>query len=120
MLKKYLIDVYKYKYLDISGRASVKEYWVFIILNLVLMLIAAVMGAILANISELLSYIMFPIFICLIIPSITILIRRLHDSNKSGWWILLCLIPIASLIVLYFTMVPSNPETNKYGECPAK
>ena len=54
-----------------------------------------------------------------IIPAIAVLIRRLHDTGRSGWWALIGLIPLAGAIVLLvFTVEDSNPTENKYGPSP--
>ncbi|MBL0691335.1 MAG: DUF805 domain-containing protein [SAR324 cluster bacterium] len=53
-----------------------------------------------------------------IIPSITLTIRRLHDSNKSGVFLLLFLVPFGGLIVLVLMFLPSTPNENKYGALP--
>jgi uncharacterized membrane protein YhaH (DUF805 family) len=54
-----------------------------------------------------------------IVPAIAVLIRRLHDTNRSGWWALIGLVPLAGAIVLLvFTVEDSNKGVNKYGASP--
>jgi uncharacterized membrane protein YhaH (DUF805 family) len=53
------------------------------------------------------------------LPSLAVGVRRLHDTGRSGWWLLLCLIPIiGSIIVLVFTCQDSEPNANQYGLNP--
>jgi uncharacterized membrane protein YhaH (DUF805 family) len=54
-----------------------------------------------------------------IVPALAVLIRRLHDTNRSGWWALIGLVPLAGAIVLLvFTVEDSNQGVNKYGDSP--
>lgn len=54
-----------------------------------------------------------------IVPALAVLIRRLHDTNRSGWWALIGLVPVAGAIVLLvFTVEDSNKGVNKYGASP--
>ncbi|MCF8522753.1 MAG: DUF805 domain-containing protein [Pontimonas sp.] len=53
------------------------------------------------------------------LPSLSILIRRLHDTNRSGWWVLIGLIPLAGAIVLFvFVLLDSDPGENRFGPSP--
>ena len=99
-------------YVNFEGRASRPEYWWFTlayaIVNIILRVIPKV-GMILSGILAL----------ALLIPSIGVAVRRLHDINKSGWWYLLLLIPIAGYIILIIWFVkPSDAGENQYGEKP--
>lgn len=119
----------KQKYSTISGRASRAEYWWFTLfmylVNIVLYTLSVVMmfylhrgsgaqmfGALL--VSGLISI----ISILLVVPSICVRIRRLHDIGRSGWWILLSFVPIVRLVILVFTLMPSQPTANEYDENP--
>ena len=54
-----------------------------------------------------------------IVPALAVLVRRLHDTGKSGWWVLMGFVPFAGAIVLFvFTVLDSTPEENKYGLSP--
>jgi uncharacterized membrane protein YhaH (DUF805 family) len=65
-------------------------------------------------------YFPFALYILVsILPSLTVTVRRLHDTGKSGWMILLCLIPIiGGIILLVFLVLDSDPEPNQYGPNP--
>ena len=99
-------------YVNFEGRATRPEYWWFTlayaIVNIILSLIPRV-GTILSGILGL----------AVLIPSIGVAVRRLHDINKSGWWYLLILIPLVGTIILIVWFVkPSDNGENQYGERP--
>lgn len=98
-------------YADFSGRATRKEYWMFILFYVLiyvgLMIIDGVLGTMLLSAAFSLG---------MLIPSISCAARRLHDTGRSGWWQLLVLIPlIGALVVLFFLVQPSQ-EDNDYGK----
>lgn len=98
------------KYACFEGRACRSEYWYFCLFNF---LLGIVCGALLGKIGSSI------VSLALFIPSLAVAVRRLHDVGKSGWFYLLCLIPLIGwiwLIVLYCT--PGNAEANQYGENP--
>lgn len=118
---EWYIDVVKNKYATFEGRASRKELWYFILVNIIigigLSFIDALTGTFNSDIGMgLLSGIYT---VAIIIPSIAVQVRRLHDTNLSGFWFLLCLIPFVggiALIILYVR--DSTPGENKYGPNP--
>lgn len=111
------------RYADFSGRSRRKEFWMFQ-LGIVLLYIAVViLGAILGAISETRAGIVMIIFaiamLGLIIPSLAVAVRRLHDQDKSGWMILLGFIPlIGGIILLVFYCTEGTPGPNQYGPDP--
>jgi uncharacterized membrane protein YhaH (DUF805 family) len=66
----------------------------------------------------------FAVLICVfslinIIPALSVTVRRLHDIGKSGWWYLICFVPlIGGLILFVFTVLDSEPDRNEYGPNP--
>lgn len=109
------------KYAIFSGRASRKEYWVFALFNITFVVIAIILDNILGIAMTELGY--GPIFtlygLAMLIPGLAVAVRRLHDVGKSGWMILIALIPIIGAIWLIVLMVTdSNPEENQYGMNP--
>lgn len=109
------------KYFCFSGRASRREYWLFRLYNLFFITNAIIID------NTLMHWVIvgpFGIFslLCLlviIIPFLAIAIRRLHDVGKSGWMVLIELIPIiGSIWFLVLTCFPSDPEDNQYGTSP--
>ncbi len=109
------------KYAVFSGRARRKEYWYFFLFNLLITIafLAIDMVAGLYN-SEIGLGILSGIYtLAVLIPSLAVTVRRLHDTNRSGWWILIGLIPLVGAIVLLVFMVQdSQVEQNQYGPNP--
>ncbi|WP_298879855.1 DUF805 domain-containing protein [uncultured Polaribacter sp.] len=105
------------QYADFSGRARRKEYWMFTLINILIswafkLLDFAAGTTIFETIASIYS-------LAIIVPSIAVAVRRLHDIGKSGWYFLLVFLPIIGwiwLIVLYATEGESKP--NKWGDNP--
>jgi len=108
------ISVWK-KYAVFSGRATRSEYWYFVLIN---MAISIILVSIDKNIAD--GGILYTIYsIAIIIPSVAVAARRLHDTDRTGWWQLILFIPIIGFIVLIIFLVQdSKPYENKYGPNP--
>lgn len=104
------------KYFVFKGRSCRAEYWSFYLINFVFALVLGV-GLSLANVSTDVSEIVSLVFSCLIfVPTISLSVRRLHDTNKSGLWYLLALVPVIGWIVLLvFFVKKGTVGENKYG-----
>ena len=117
----WFFDVLKNKYATFEGRARRKELWYFQLMAYViatgLLFIDVLTGTFNSDVGMgLLSGIYG---VAIIIPHIAISIRRLHDTNHSGWWLLLVVIPIVGWIILIIICTrDSPPEQNKYGPNP--
>jgi uncharacterized membrane protein YhaH (DUF805 family) len=112
-------DVIK-KYVEFSGRARRKEFWMFVLINfaisVVLSIIDRVIGTDSANGGGLLQSIYG---LAVLLPSIAVAVRRLHDTNRSGWWILIGLIPlVGTIILIVFYATDGDAGDNKYGPDP--
>ncbi len=108
-------------YATFSGRARRKEYWMFALFNIIILLVLSVIDATLGLVSyELGIGILSGIYmLATFIPNIAVSIRRLHDTNRSGWWLLLYIIPIIGFVVLLiFVCSDSQPGSNRYGDNP--
>ena len=106
------------KYAEFQGRAQRKEYWMFTLFNFLAMVLLGVVGALLGGGGEGgLGDVLQGLYgLGVLVPGIAVTVRRLHDIGKSGWWGLVALIPlIGSLILIYFAVKDSQPETNEYG-----
>ena len=113
------------KYVAFSGRASRAEYWKFMLIYVVILLIAQALdvGLFPHTVDEtgMGGMITTIVTILLFLPAFTAQIRRLHDIGKSGWWILWQIVPIiGTLVLLYFLVKPSEKGTNKYGPQPSE
>lgn len=113
------------QYADFKGRARRKEYWYFILFNGIFALIAMGLDNLLGitfssyNRNLFYGYIYLLYGLIVFIPSLAVVVRRLHDVGKSGWWYLIVLIPvIGAFIILYYMIKDSEPGTNKWGENP--
>ncbi len=101
------------KYVDFSGRARRKEYWMFILFLMIFYIVAGVLDTVAG------TYIFSPLVgIGLFLPSISIATRRLHDTGRSGWWQLLSLIPLIGGIVLIVFLAQDSREGNSFGANP--
>ena len=110
-------------YAVFSGRARRKEYWWFTLFNLIFVLaLIAIAGIteIYSKTAAVVPYIIYIIYdLALIVPTLAVTVRRLHDTNRSGWWFFIGLIPIAgSIVLLVFLALDSQPGENRYGPNP--
>ena len=109
------------KYAVFNGRARRKEYWYFLLFNIIISIVLAVIDAVIGTFStEVGIGLLGGIFgLALLIPSIAVGVRRLHDTDRSGWWWLLYLIPlIGGIVLLVFLVQDSTPGENRYGSNP--
>jgi len=100
-------------YATFSGRARRKEYWMFILFNIIVSIVINVVGAVIGF--EMLGLIYS---LAVFLPSIAVGARRLHDTGRSGWWLLLILVPIIGAIVLIIFFVQDSHDENKFGANP--
>ncbi|MFE2302443.1 DUF805 domain-containing protein [Streptomyces sp. NPDC059445] len=108
------IDVLK-KYATFSGRARLQEYWMFTLISSLIYIALIAVGisvldtAALAAVYEL----------AVLIPSLAVSVRRLHDTDRSGWWLLFALVPlVGGITLLVFLASDSKPEAGEYGPSP--
>lgn len=107
-----------------SGRASRSEYWNFYLFQVILVLIPSIFPELLNKDIEkenILFYLIGLIILLLIPPYISVLVRRLHDTNRSGWWALIQFIPLlGALIIIILCCLPGTKGINKYGYLDVK
>ena len=109
------------KYATFSGRAQRAEYWYFVLFYILIFIGLSVIDSITGSFSAeagmgLLGGILT---LALLIPSIAVGVRRLHDTGRSGWWLLIVLVPlVGAIILLVFTVQDSAPGENAYGRNP--
>ena len=121
---KWYLKVLK-NYANFNGRARRMEYWMFVLFNIIFLFVAMALDNILGlNLGGSdVPYGPGPIYliyvIAMIIPSLAVAVRRLQDSGRTGWMILVGLIPIIGGIwLLILLLQDSTPEENKYGPNP--
>ncbi|SCB77344.1 DUF805 domain-containing protein [Gilliamella intestini] len=110
-------------YANFNGRARRQEYWMFTLFGFLLNLALSIVGVILISISTSLvsvtNIISFVVWAALFLPSLAVAVRRLHDTDRSGWWVLIALVPlIGAIVLLVFACMDSTPGSNQYGENP--
>ncbi len=104
------VSVVTGKYFCFTGRANRKSFWLYV---LVVAVVGTVLGMI-PGVGRILSGVWVLALLC---PSLGIGARRLHDVGKTGWLLLLALIPgIGALIILFLCIPEGDPEANQYGE----
>lgn len=109
------------QYANFVGRARRKEYWFFVLFNFIIVFVLAMIdrstglhspGGSFGLLSGLYS-------LAVLLPSLGVSIRRLHDTNRTGWWILISLIPLLGFVVLLVFFVSAGTAgTNTYGSDP--
>lgn len=105
------------RYTEFKGRASRKEYWLFQLMYFIIMWAVSFVGEMIDG--EMMGEtVRLIIGLAILLPSIGVLVRRLHDTDRSGWWALLGLIPLANIVLLIFTVLPTKPYDNTYGPVP--
>jgi uncharacterized membrane protein YhaH (DUF805 family) len=112
----YYVEVLR-KYAVFEGRAGRPEYWWFFLANIIVYGVLAILASAAGTFfSVLLVLYALGVFL----PSLGVTIRRLHDTDRSGWWILVGIVPLVGAIVLIvFYASEGTRGPNKYGAAPA-
>ena len=103
------------QYIDFKGRAQRMEYWIFTLINLLIMLVLELIDSALG-----IGLVFSGIYgLVVAIPSLAVSFRRLHDIGKSGWWLLISLIPVLGVLLLfYWACLDGEYGRNAYGPNP--
>jgi uncharacterized membrane protein YhaH (DUF805 family) len=124
-MKKYYLDILTNKYADFNGRARRKEYWMWTLYYTIVLLFAMVLDNVLGLNFELFGqdlgygWLYVTVAITHLIPGLGIVIRRLHDVGKSGWFYFIILIPLIGFIwILILFCTDGIKEDNKWGSNP--
>ena len=101
------------QYAGFTGRARRSEYWFFVLFTFLVYLAASVVDAVLG----------IPLFtlvvgLGLLVPTLAVSVRRLHDTGRSGWWMLLSLVPFGGIVLIVFDCLDSEPGPNRFGPSP--
>ena len=108
-------------YVGFTGRARRKEYWFFHLFNVLIAIALGVLDSMLGTFNAQLGYGVLSLvyILAVIVPSLAVSFRRLHDTNRSGWWLLLAFVPlIGGLVLLVFMILDGTEGTNDYGPDP--
>ena len=109
------------KYAVFDGRARRMEYWMFILFNLIISVVLVIIDSLIGTIIRQAGFgLLQGLYdLAVLIPSIAVTVRRLHDTGRTGWWILIGLIPvIGGIVLLIFMLLDSEPGENQYGPNP--
>ncbi|GGR55533.1 membrane protein [Deinococcus seoulensis] len=130
------INAIRNNYANFQGRARRREYWMYTLINAIITFVLAIPlfsvvmaliaeadasadpGAALTGTTLIFATIYALYALATFIPSLAIAVRRLHDTGKSGWWYLLNLVPMGSLVIFIFTILDSESGSNKWGPNP--
>lgn len=102
------------KYAGFSGRAPRSEYWYFILFYVLVLIVATVIDAVVIG---------YPLVqgiasIAMLLPTLAVGARRLHDLDRTGWWLLLAFVPIANILLLVWFCMKGTTGANQYGPDP--
>ncbi|MYS24240.1 Uncharacterized membrane protein YhaH, DUF805 family [Streptomyces sp. DvalAA-14] len=101
------------KYAVFSGRARRKEYWMYTLFNIIAVVVLFIISHVIGNAIPSAVY-----ALAVLLPSLGVLVRRLHDTGKSGWFVLLVFVPLADIALLVFLCLDGERGQNKYGSDP--
>ena len=109
------------KYAVFSGRSRRMEFWYFVLFNIIVAVVLALIDTLLGTTTGVSSFgLLSGIYsLAVIIPSLAVTVRRLHDIDRTGWWIFINLIPlIGTIVLLVFAVTDGTPGSNRYGPNP--
>jgi len=109
------------QYAVFRGRSHRPEFWYFVLFNIIISLVLMMVDNILGTFDpESNAGLLNGLYtLAVLIPSIAVMVRRLHDSGRSGWWVLIGLVPLIGFVVLLiFAVLAGTPGPNQYGPDP--
>ena len=109
------------KYAVFSGRSQRSEYWFFVLFYLLIYIVLAIVDNVAGSFDSKSGVGLFTgiFWLAMLIPYLSVTVRRLHDTDRTGWWILIALIPlIGAIVLLVFLVQDSDAEANRFGANP--
>jgi uncharacterized membrane protein YhaH (DUF805 family) len=110
------------RYAEFNGRSRRKEYWLFTLYNIVIFMVLYLAGLVLllrSSIYVVFFGLAFLYWLAVLVPGLAVCVRRLHDIDKSGWFILISLIPaVGGIILIVLLCLDGTPGGNTYGPSP--
>ncbi len=107
------------KYAVFSGRARRKEYWYFFLFNVIISIVLTIVDVSIGSADQGVGVLGAIYSLLVLIPGLAVSVRRLHDTNRSGFWLLIAFIPfIGVIILLIFLLQDSDAGENQYGPNP--
>jgi len=118
---KWFLEALTKKYATFEGRARRSEYWYFALFYFLVIFVLAIVDGVTGTLNEEVGIgLLSGLFVlATFVPTIAVTVRRLHDTDRSGWWVLLEFLPIVgALVVLVFMVLDSQPGANRFGPNP--
>jgi uncharacterized membrane protein YhaH (DUF805 family) len=118
---KWFMDALTSKYATFEGRARRAEYWYFVLFYCLAIIVLSVVDGVVGTYREDIGVGLIGglFMLATFVPALAVTVRRLHDTDRSGWWVLLDLVPfIGALVLLVFTVLDSQPGANRFGPNP--
>jgi uncharacterized membrane protein YhaH (DUF805 family) len=119
------------KYATFSGRARRAEFWWFALFAAVVNLVLSILGAALGGATPdpvtgetsgaglAVGILALVVGLALVLPTLAVTVRRLHDTDRSGWWWFIGLVPfVGAIVLLVFELLPGTPGPNRFGPDP--
>ena len=113
------LDAWK-NYVNFQGRARRKAYWMFVLFNIIAIIVLGIIEGVLGLRGQSGYGFLSGLYsLAIILPGLAVAVRRLHDTGRCGWWILIGLIPLVGpIVLLVFLVQDSQPGENQYGPNP--
>jgi uncharacterized membrane protein YhaH (DUF805 family) len=106
------------KYVDFQGRATRPEYWWWVLFIVVVAVVLRLLGGLILGMDSGAGGLLSGLFyLATLLPGLAVSVRRLHDTDRSGWWLLIGFIPvIGTLVLIYFMVQPGTMAPNQFGD----
>ncbi|MDR2466546.1 MAG: DUF805 domain-containing protein [Prevotellaceae bacterium] len=108
------------QYAEFNGRARRREYWMFVLIHLLILFVARIIDALWGAVPPEAKYgiVSLLYLLAVLIPWLAVSVRRMHDIGKSGKWVLIGLVPLVGQIWLFILLVTGSTGNNRYGARP--
>ncbi len=101
------------KYVTFTGRAARSEFWYWTLFNILVAIVAGLVDGLFG-----LGFISTITSLALLLPSIAVAVRRLHDIDRTGWWVLIALTGIGAIVLIVFDCIKGTAGPNRFGPDP--
>ena len=105
------------KYATFTGRAARSEYWFFALFYIIVSVIAVSIDLLVLQSTVTIVY--YIVAVCLLLPTLAVTVRRLHDTDRSGWWVLIAFVPLVGpILLLVWYCTRGTDQANRFGAAP--
>ncbi|NGF55336.1 DUF805 domain-containing protein [Parapedobacter sp. SGR-10] len=119
---EWFLKVVRDNYANFEGRARRKEYWMYtlyvMLIFIALSIVIGIISWISSTLGGILSFVIWIASLAILVPSLAVTVRRLHDTGKPTWYIVLNFIPIVNLYILYLLILEGDKGPNEFGPDP--